>query len=186
MVVGAGILAVAAACGDAATPIPPNTPAATRAVTSTAASAPIPSPSPATTIAPLLTDLVRVDQVDLPVEPAVTPDERSKGLSGRASLAAGTGMLFIFDGESQLRFWMREMEISLDMVWIGADCRVVDISANIPPPEPGTSLDDLVRYSPDSLAQYVLEINGGEAEALGLVIGDPVMFLGGLEGLYGC
>lgn len=153
---------------------------------STAITAPPPSPEPRVTQTPVARPVVRVDRTDFPVELAVTPDERSRGLSGRASLIAGTGMLFIFEGESRLRFWMKEMEISLDMVWIGANCRVVDISENVPPPEPGTSLDDLPRYSPRSPARYVLEINGGESAALDLVIGDQVQFLGGLEGLHGC
>lgn len=95
-------------------------------------------------------------------------------------------MLFIFESENRLRFWMREMEFALDMVWIGAKCKVVDISENVPHPEPGTSLDNLPRYSPESPAMYVLEINAGEAERLGLGAGDPVKFVGALAGEYGC
>ena len=95
-------------------------------------------------------------------------------------------MLFVFENAERLRFWMREMEFSLDIVWISAGCKVVDISVNVPAPEPETPLKDLPRYSPESPAKYVLEINGGEAEALGLGVGDPVEFLDGLAGRYGC
>ena len=76
---------------------------------------------------------------------------------------AGTGMLFIFEKPERFRFWMREMEISLDMVWIGSNCEVVDVSENVPFPDPETPLDELPRYSPESRAKFVLEINGGEA-----------------------
>ena len=176
------MLAAAAACGDAATPVKTSTPV----VTPTAVPAPTFSPIPTATEAPVTGPVVRVDETEFPVELSVTPDERIRGLSGRASLGTGTGMLFIFEVESRLRFWMREMEFPLDMVWIGAECQVVDISVNVPPPDPGTSLDDLPRYSPRTPARYVLEINGGEAEALGLGAGDPVEFLYGLAGRYGC
>ena len=95
-------------------------------------------------------------------------------------------MLFVFENEERFRFWMRGMEISLDMVWIGSNCRVVDVSENVPFPESDSPLDDLPRYSPGSPAKYVLEINGGESSDLGLGIGDRVEFLGELAGKYGC
>ena len=178
--IAAGVLAAAVACGDAATPV--NT--ATAVFTPTTVPAPTSSPTPT----PKLTNIsvVRVDETDFPVELAVEPDERIRGLSGRAALSPGTGMLFVVEVESRFRFWMREMEFPLDIVWIGAGCRVVDISVNVPPPEPGTALADLPRYSPGVPALYVLEINGGEAEALGLGVGDPVEFREELAGRYGC
>ena len=91
-----------------------------------------------------------------------------------------------FEDPERPRFWMRGMEISLDMVWISSDCRVVDVSEDVPFPDPDTPLDELPRYSPESPAQYVLEINGGEAAELRLGIGDTVEFLGGMAGTYGC
>ena len=99
---------------------------------------------------------------------------------------AGTGMLFIFEKPERFRFWMREMEISLDMVWIGSNCEVVDVSENVPFPDPETPLDELPRYSPESRAKFVLEINGGEAAELGLGIGDKVEFLNEIAGKYDC
>ena len=74
----------------------------------------------------------------------------------------------------------------LDIVWIASNCRVVDVSENVPFPDPAIPMADLPRYSPESRAKYVLEINGGEAVDLGLGIGDQVEFLGGIAGLYGC
>ncbi|MCH8987641.1 MAG: DUF192 domain-containing protein [Chloroflexi bacterium] len=127
-----------------------------------------------------------MNETDIAVELAESPEERIKGLSGRASLDAGTGMLFVFEKAERLRFWMREMEFPLDIVWISAGCRVVDVSENVPVPEPGTTLNDLPRYSPDAPAKYVLEINGGEAAALGLAVGDRVEFRDELAGRYGC
>ncbi len=170
----AGLLATAAACGDTATPIPTST------------ATPVPAPTTVVTEEPVYGPMVRVAEVVFPVELAVEPEDRFQGLSGRAFLDSGTGMLFVFEEEDRLRFWMREMEFSLDIIWIDAECRVVDISENVPAPDPGTPLDALPRYSPDAPARYVLEINGGESAARGLGAGDPVEFLNELAGMYGC
>ena len=184
-----GMLAVLVACGDAATPAQTSIKAdkteATEVLQSTPSSTLGVTDVPATAALSQM-PFVRVDEVIFPVEVAVTPAERIKGLSGRAFLESGTGMLFVFDVEDRLRFWMRDMEIPLDMIWIGANCKVVDISVNVPPPDPGTPLGDLPRYSPSGRAMYVLEINGGEAEWLGLGAGDLVRFVGALAGRYGC
>ena len=81
---------------------------------------------------------------------------------------------------------MKNMHFPLDMVWIGAGCTVVDISRDVPAPLPGTKNSDLPTYSPEGDAQYVLEINAGEAQALGLGPGAPVSFEGTISGEYGC
>ena len=101
-------------------------------------------------------------------------------------MEAGAGRLFVFENSERFRFWMKEMQFPLDIVWISSGCVVVDISVDVPFPDPSTPLSDLPRYSPESVARYVLEINGGEASDLGLGAGDRVEFLGELEGLYGC
>ena len=133
-----------------------------------------------------LETVVRIGGLEFLVEVAADSDKQIKGLSGRQSLDAGTGMLFVFENEKRFRFWMRGMEISLDMVWINSECRVVDVSENVPPPERDIPFNDLPRYSPESPAKYVLEINGGESAARGLLIGDHVAFVGELAGIYGC
>ena len=115
-----------------------------------------------------------------------TPDSRAQGLSGRESLPGGAGMLFVFEEEGSYAFWMKEMKFPLDMVWIDASCRVVDITRDVPAPQPGQTLADLNTYGPESPAMYVLEINAGASDAAGLKTGDAVEFAGGLVGQYGC
>ena len=78
--------------------------------------------------------VVRIGSLEFVVEVAADSDKQTKGLSGRASLDGGTGMLFVFENEKRFRFWMWEMEISLDMVWINSECQVGDVSQNVPPP----------------------------------------------------
>ena len=187
LAVAAVLLAVAIACGSAATAVPP-----TAVPTETPVEVPAVVPETAATPFPDAGEnrikgfFVRVDDVVFPVELAVTPEDRIRGLSGRSYLNSRSGMLFVFENAERFRFWMREMEISLDIVWISSGCTVVDVSVDVPFPDPSTPLNDLPRYSPESPAKYVLEINGGEAAALGVGAGDPVKFLGGLEGEYGC
>ena len=181
--IAAGLLAVTVACGDAATTAPPATaPPAIQAES--------PGTVPMATAAPAETTIagpfVRVDDLVFPVELAADPDTRIRGLSGRASLDSGTGMLFVFENSERFRFWMKEMQFSLDIVWISSVCVVVDISIDVPFPDPSTPLSDLPRYSPESVARYVLALNVGEASELGLGACDRVEFLGELEGLYGC
>ena len=56
----------------------------------------------------------------------------------------------------------------------------------VPAPSQDTILADLPRYQPEVPVQYVLEINAGDIKALGIGKGDPVVFVGGLTGLFGC
>ena len=130
--------------------------------------------------------LVKVGDTDFLVELALTAEQQIQGLSGREVIGPGAGMLFVYEHESRYTFWMKEMRFPIDIVWIGADCKVVDVTLEAPPPEPGQSLDQLPRYSPDTPAQYVLEINAGESAAGGINPGDPVEFAGDLAGSYGC
>ena len=87
-------------------------------------------------------------------------------------------MLFPYQQQSRYNFWMKDMHFPLDIVWIGADCRVVDVTLNALPPAPGQTLEELPLYSPKLPAQYVLEINAGEAQAKGIEAGSPVAFTG--------
>ncbi len=187
LAVAAGLLAVTIACGSAATAVPPTAvPTEIPTANPTGSSETVSAPTVAPTEIVVAGPFVRVDELVFPVELAADPETRIRGLSGRASLDSGTGMLFVFENSERFRFWMREMEFSLDIVWISSGCTVVDVSVDVPFPDPSTPLNDLPRYSPESTAKYVLEINGGEAEALGLGVGDRVKFLGELEGEYGC
>ena len=130
--------------------------------------------------------LVTIGAATWQVELAITGEQLARGLSGRDLLPAGTGMLFIYQQEGNRTFWMPDLRFPLDMVWIGGNCEVVDVTLNAPIPLPGQSRNDLPRFSPKAPAQYVLEINAGEFEALGINVGDSVRFGGSLSGAYGC
>ena len=101
---------------------------------------------------------------------AVSPVEQDQGLSGTPPLAADQGMLFLFPSATKLMFWMKDMNYSLDIIWIGADKRVVDVSKNLAP-------DTYPKiFSPKLPAQYALEVSSGFAEAHDVVPGTVVSF----------
>jgi uncharacterized protein len=134
-----------------------------------------PSPRPDSTPTPTT---VTVGDASFAVELAVTPQQQAQGLSGRPSLAPGTGMLFILGSEGQPSFWMKDMRFPLDIVWISAEYVVVDITEAVSPPDPGQTTSDLPKYMPAEPAQYVLEINAGEAESADIRVGEMVEFGG--------
>ena len=98
------------------------------------------------------------------------PDEFYRGLGGRGSLADDRGMLFVFSVPGQHAIWMRDMLIAIDIIWISADGRVVDIQTARP--EPGVADAELRRYYPRDPASYVLEVRAGLAAEKGLQVGD--------------
>ena len=130
--------------------------------------------------------VVTVGESRFAVEVADTPEARQQGLSDRASLDEGAGMLFVYESESQYTFWMNRMHFPLDMIWIDAGCVVADITPDVPPPAPGQTSADLPHFSPNAPVQYVLEVNAGVAAASGIAAGDPVEFGGTLAGKSGC
>jgi uncharacterized protein len=107
------------------------------------------------------------------VEVADTSPSRTRGMMWRASVAPGTGMLFIFADEEEHQFWMRNTLVPLDMVFLDKTGAVVGILAQA---EPQT----LDRRSVGRPSVYVLEVAGGWTEKLGVVPGGQVELKGEL------
>ncbi|WP_425354760.1 DUF192 domain-containing protein, partial [Listeria monocytogenes] len=80
------------------------------------------------------------------------------GLSGRSSLGINSGMFFIFDYEHLPRFWMKDMQFPIDIVWINKDMKIIGVEKNLNQNTyPNT-------YSPKEKIKYVLEINPQDEE----------------------
>ena len=99
------------------------------------------------------------------VELAQTPAERAEGLMNRPSMPMGQGMLFVYERpQSSVAFWMRNTLIPLDIIYMDETGTVQRIAAEAKPldetPLPG-----------GSGIQFVLEINGGLAAAMGIAPG---------------
>ena len=109
----------------------------------------------------------RIRKID--VEIAENDTERQKGLMFRPFLSDSVGMLFVFDEPSSQCFWMRNTMISLDIIYVGQDKKIVSIQKKAKP------------YSEESLpsfgnAQYVVEVNGGYCDKYGIRVGDTIIF----------
>ena len=101
------------------------------------------------------------------VEMAVTEKEKETGLMYRKELADGKGMLFDFSPEQQVSMWMKNTYISLDMIFIRADGRILRIAENTEP------LSTKIIPS-RGLAKGVLEVIAGTAQKYGIQPGDRV------------
>ena len=106
------------------------------------------------------------------VEIADVPHERNQGLMFRESLEWNRGMLFVFEEERTLSFWMKNTLIPLDMLFIDADFRIIGIKENVPP----CKEDPCPSYPSKQPAKYVLEVNSGFALKNNLEIGDMISF----------
>lgn len=103
----------------------------------------------------------------LNVEVAADEDSRELGLMFRNSLAPDAGMLFEFDKDQPVAMWMKNTYISLDMVFIASNGRVVNIERNTTP----ESLDVIESAGP---VRAVLEVAAGTADRLGIAPGAQV------------
>lgn len=89
---------------------------------------------------------------------ADTDEKRSKGLSGVENMSGNQGMLFVFNNPSKQGFWMKEMKIPLDIIWLDLNNSVIHIEKKL---QPCTSVLFCTVYSPSSDAKYVLETISG-------------------------
>jgi uncharacterized membrane protein (UPF0127 family) len=101
------------------------------------------------------------------IEIADTEDERNRGLMYRTYMAPDAGMLFVYDREQSVAFWMKNTVLPLDLVFIRADGTVFDVALGAVP----YSLDSIPSGGP---VLAVLEVNAGIANQIGLRRGDVV------------
>jgi len=103
------------------------------------------------------------------VEVAVTEEERALGLMYREFLPENGGMLFIFEDEDYLSFWMKNTMIPLSIAFINSDGVIVDIQDM----EPYTTTPHVSKKP----AQFALEVNQGWFKKHGVKVGDRVKFI---------
>ncbi|KJC53848.1 hypothetical protein UB31_07585 [Bradyrhizobium sp. LTSP849] len=101
------------------------------------------------------------------VEMATTEEEKQTGLMYRKELADGKGMLFDFNPEQEVSMWMKNTYISLDMIFIRADGRILRIAEN-------TETLSTKIIASHGLARAVLEVPAGTAQKYGIRPGDRV------------
>ncbi len=98
--------------------------------------------------------------------------ERARGLMFRESLSSQTGMLFVFAHPDQYSFWMKNTKIPLDIIWLDQEKNVVFIYPDAQPC-PSANCPSIL---PPEKAQYVLELNAGSSQKIGLNVGAKLEF----------
>lgn len=108
------------------------------------------------------------------VRVAETPDERSHGLMEVPELPDGAGMWFVYDEDRDGGFWMKNTLVPLDITYVGADGRIVDVADAVP-----CEADPCPTYPPDAPYRHVLEVPGGYLDRIGAEVGDVVRLVAG-------
>ena len=98
---------------------------------------------------------------------------RKKGLSGTSDLPADQAMVFVFDHDSRHGIWMKDMNYSIDIVWLNSLKRVVHIETQVSPDSyPAKS------FFPKTEARYVVEFRSGAVKDKGIRVGQEAIFSG--------
>ena len=108
-------------------------------------------------------------------ETMVRDIDQMRGMMFRDSLAKDRGMLFVHPKEENVPYWMYQVRIPLDIIWMDHQRRIVEISANTPAC-PSKSARECPSYGGHEKARYVLELAGGGAAMYGLKVGNTLSF----------
>jgi uncharacterized membrane protein (UPF0127 family) len=101
------------------------------------------------------------------IELALSDAQMEQGLMFRRNLAPDAGMLFDLHRSMTATMWMKNTFIPLDMLFVDASGKIVDFHERAVP----QSLDTISSMAP---CRYVIELNGGTVERLGIKVGDRV------------
>ncbi len=111
-----------------------------------------------------------VNNKTLTAEVAVTEEQKQIGLSGRSCLGEDRVMVFSYNVPGNYCFWMKDMNFSIDMVWLDSDKKVITVKSGINPDTyPQT-------FCPSSSAMYVVEVSSGVSEKFGWQTGTIFSF----------
>ena len=101
--------------------------------------------------------------------------DQMRGMMFRDSLAKDRGMLFVHADEANYPYWMYQVRIPLDIVWMDRGRHIVEISANTPPC-PSKAAHECPTFGGHEKAHYVLEMSAGASSSYGLKVGDQLTF----------
>jgi uncharacterized membrane protein (UPF0127 family) len=99
-----------------------------------------------------------------------TPYLQERGLSYRKSIGVNNAMLFVFPQDGVYKFWMKDMNFPIDIIWLSSDKKIMYIEKNLSPSTfPQT-------FGPDGQSHYVVEVVAGTSDRLNLTVGQSVSF----------
>ncbi len=113
----------------------------------------------------------KINNHEFKLQIAKTSKEKEIGLSEYKNLAKDIGMLFPFEKPDYYSFWMKQMKLPIDIIFI-RDGKIVTIYRNVEPPKSGN--ESLLIYKPKEPSSMVLEINAGLCDKYKLKVGDKV------------
>lgn len=99
------------------------------------------------------------------IERVTTETARAQGLSGRTNIPSDYGMLFVFPHAGTYSFWMKDMQVPIDIIWLSDTYEIIGIEDSVAPDTYP------VAFTPPTPVRYVLETRAGEARARGWGIG---------------
>ena len=106
--------------------------------------------------------------VSVRAEIASTPAQQSRGLMNRKNIPDGTGMLFVFDKDERLRFWMKDTPHPLSIAYIDSSGRIRDIYDMTP--------FSLAPVESSVSVRYALEVPQGWFDRVNIKVGDTLVF----------
>ena len=109
----------------------------------------------------------------LTAEVAITRDKQMKGLMFRKHLAEDRGMLLIYPQDGIHGIWMKNCLVSLDLLWLDRDNRIIYMKERVPP----CRAEPCPTYKPPLKSRYVLEVHEGLAEKERLGPGSQLLFI---------
>jgi hypothetical protein len=112
---------------------------------------------------------IYIGDIPIWVEVANTVEKRKTGLSGRKNLSEDRGMLFAFDKPDKHGIWMKDMNFSIDILWIDENYKIIDIKKQAE----SESFPEI--FHPSENATYVIEVMAGFVEMHNINIGDRVI-----------
>lgn len=101
---------------------------------------------------------IKIGNKEYKVKEATSDEEKTKGLQGVSELPEDEGMLFYFDPPEDVQFWMKDVEIPLDIIFIDEDQEVIKVQEGIP--------NDETMIEAQGVA-YVLEVNANSGIQVG-------------------
>ena len=113
--------------------------------------------------------VIHAPKADLRLEVARTESDREHGLMNRTAVASHAGMIFVFESDAAVEFWMKDTLVPLDMVFVAADGTVRTVYPGVPVAPP--SLPDANIPREPGVARYVIELGAGEAQRDGIAPG---------------
>ena len=116
---------------------------------------------------PLIVKTELNGEINFNVEVAQTPEELQQGLMHRTEMVSNNGMIFIFDPIRPVQMWMKNTKLSLDMLFVAGNGKIIMIK------EKATPMSE-TRITCKEPVRAVVELNAGQVARHKIQVGDSV------------